>query len=109
MTKQKRKPRIGDEAWRVEWISELAFYEGTEEIDRDACKESSRAFSTWEAALAFANKIWPTTTDKFGIVEITPIRFAPYDEDEAGIYPHVGFWEDSGDSKIISDDSGHPE
>lgn len=109
MTATRRRAAVGDTAWRVEWCSALAFYEGTEDVDRDECTMSTRSFSTREKAMAFAKQIWLETTKTFGIVEVTPIQFVAYDEADAAMYPHAGFWEDVTDSEIISDESGVPE
>ncbi len=109
MTAAKKRPRVGDETWEVEWVSKMAFYPDSTDVDRDRCESSYRYFDTYEEALAFAAKTWPETTDKFGIVEIMPKWFVPYEEEDADIYPHLGFWESCGDVKIISDDTGIPE
>ena len=108
MTKQKPKyrPRIGDELWSVEWVYELAFYDDNADgdIDRDNCKEKTRLFKTKEEAVAFAEKVWPETHDKFGIVHLEHIRFMPYDDADATRWPHVGFWEgiDDGQDAVFS-------
>jgi hypothetical protein len=35
--------------------------------------------------------------DQHGVVRYWPARFVPYDEDDADLYPGVGYWEDTGD------------
>lgn len=99
----KKRPRIGDEAWEVEWVSKLAFYEGTQDVWHDRCEYSFRHFPNRGLAMAFAKKVWPDAKKTFGVVEITPIRFVPYDDDDAAMYPHVGYWEHSGDTEYVSD------
>jgi hypothetical protein len=99
-------PRVGDKKWEVDWVSKLAFYEGTDEIDRDSCKHTYRFFSTKEKALECAKEVWPSTTTAFGIVEVTECEFMAYDE---GDPPHVGYWNYISDSLIISDETGVPE
>jgi hypothetical protein len=95
------RPKIGDEKWEVEWVSELAFDEnGNMDIDRN--KHSFKYFPDKESALAFAKKIWPNTVKTIGVVEVMPIRFVPYDEDDTD--PYIGFWESCGEIIHIEED-----
>jgi hypothetical protein len=96
MTKQ--KSRVGDECWFVEWVYELVWVDGDDtseyrEIDRDNCKTRSRKVSTKEEAERLAREVWPQTHDAFGVVQYWPAQFVAYDEEDAGRYPHVGYWE----------------
>jgi hypothetical protein len=98
----KTRPTVGDTAWFVEWCYELAFDQGGD-VDRDNCKEHRRRFATKEEAAAFAREIWPTTTDKLGIVTYWQADFVAYDEEDAARYPHVGYWEPRGEYDEIYD------
>lgn len=89
----KQRPRIGDVCYRVEWCAKLAFYEGTQDVDHDNCTLAHKSFPTKEAAVAFAESIYPTTLQTFGIVELDTLDFVPYDVDDAHLMPHAGFWE----------------
>src|SRR5262249_46136247 len=60
------RPRVGDQAWRVRWCSELAFDEAGD-VDRDRCTESERRFRTRDEARAFAEQTWPATRETFGL------------------------------------------
>jgi hypothetical protein len=93
--RQKRRPRVGDKVYRVEWVSKLAFYEDTDDVDHDNCTTSAKSFpfDQHDKARAFAEEIWPTTQQTFGIVEVDLMEFVAYDDDDAEEYPHAGFWE----------------
>lgn len=106
MTTQKTRPRVGDECWFVEWTYEMAF-EGEGEyryVDRDNCKTRTRKVATREEAERLAKEVWPQTVDCWGIVEYWPSQFVAYDEDDASLYPHAGFWEATADSEIYEGD-----
>ncbi len=109
MTAQKKRPRVGETKWEVEWCSKLAFYEDSTDTDMDRCTMSFRYFATEAEAVAFAAKTWPETVKTFGVVEICEVRFTAYDDDDAAEFPHVGFWEHIGTVQYITDESGKPE
>lgn len=94
-----KRPRVGDECWLVEWCSELAFYDDSEDVDRDNCKMKVRRAACKEDAERIAREVYPATTTTFGGVEYYPARFVPYDEDDAALYPHAGYWEETADSE----------
>jgi hypothetical protein len=98
-TTNKPRPCVGDTAWFVEWCEKLVFYEDSEDVDCDACPQKTRRFATREEAAAFAKEVWPKTVNVFGVVSYWPAEFVAYDEDDAILYPHAGFWEDTGDSE----------
>lgn len=100
MTLTRTKPRIGDEAWFVEWCFELVFYEDSTDVDRDRCKMRTRRFATKEEAVTFARAIYPVTKNTFGVVEYWHAIFTAYEEDDVILYPHVGYWEPDEDSEF---------
>lgn len=102
MKPSKKRPTVGDRVWVAEWCSKLAFYEESEDVDRDSCKMSARNFDSREEARAFAEAKWPETTDKFGLVEVYEMEFMPYDDGDAAHYPHAGFWEVVTEPEIFS-------
>ena len=102
--KKPYKPRVGDTCWFVEWVYELVWVDGDStseyrEIDRDNCKTRTRRVATREEAAALAKEVWPQTHQAFGLVNYWPAEFVPYDEDHAGMFPHVGFWEATADGE----------
>jgi hypothetical protein len=54
-------------------------------------------FNRKSSAETFARKVYPHS--KSGTVGVTPMRYVPYDEDDAASMPHVGFWEACGDTE----------
>lgn len=97
MTKHKKRPMIGDECWFVEWAYEPCF-DGGGDIDPYNCKEHEQIVATKEEAEKVAHEVWPESCNVWGVVNYYPARFVPYDEDDALVYPHVGFWEPIGDT-----------
>jgi hypothetical protein len=92
MTKQeKKRPRIGDECWFVEWCSKLAFDE-CGDVDRDNCKNTTRRVNTREEAEALAKEVWPRTKETSGIVEYWHARYEAYDDGD-GSGPYLHHWE----------------
>ena len=87
-TKTKTRPRVGDEAWFVEWCEVLTFHDNDPEngVDTDACKMLTRKFSTRDEAAQFAREVWPKTHNAWGCVTYWPSRFVAYDEDDAAEY-----------------------
>ena len=93
--KQKSRPRVGDELWEVEWCEGIPLDEnGDGDIDR--ADMHCVMVETEEEAMRIAKEKLPI--DAFGSVAVTPMRFEPYDEDDAVRYPHAGFWEAIGDT-----------
>jgi hypothetical protein len=89
MTANKKKWRVGDSGWEVEWTYELAFEDDEQtSVDRDNCKERRRWFETKEEATKYAREVaYPQTVGVFGFVEIRPFvieYLVP--EDRAGIH-----------------------
>jgi hypothetical protein len=97
VTRQRRRPRVGDECWEVEWCAGVPLDENGD-ADLDRADYRVCRFADRDAALAFAREIFPK--DHFGAVRITPERFEPYDELEAVAYPHAGYWQAIGDSEF---------
>jgi hypothetical protein len=111
MTKQAKRPRVGDECWFVEWTYELFWIDGDDtseyrEIDRDRCKDRTRQVASKEDAERVAKEVWPETHDTFGVVEYWPARFIPYAEEDAADYPHAGFWETIGEVEVYEGPEG---
>jgi len=97
----KTRPRLGDTLYRVEWCSKLAF-DDDGYVDFDRCTNSHRTFRERAQAVAFAEKVWPQTCDKLGVVQLDLIEFVPYDDDDASTMPHVGYWECRSDGEVFS-------
>lgn len=93
--KRPYRPVVGDERWEVEWCV-FSFVDENGDGDPDRDRYTSRLVKTWAEAQKEARRVFPTCC--YGSVRITPMRFEPYDEDDAARYPHVGFWEAVGDS-----------
>jgi hypothetical protein len=103
------KPRVGDECWFVEWTYELAWVDGDDRsedrvLDRDNCKTKTRRVASREDAEKVAREVWPQTHNTFGVVEFWSARFTAYDEDDAALYPCVGFWEATGEGEFYEGD-----
>jgi hypothetical protein len=104
-TKEKYRPRVGDERWFVEWCVKLGKADENDpdsEWDRDSDVYRSRAVATKEEAEKLAREVYPM--DQYGAVAYWPAEFVAYDEDHAADYPHVGFWEDTGDAEHYEGD-----
>ena len=52
--------------------------------------EAREIFATEDAAKRRAAAVLPI--DAFGVVQITPVEFVPYDEADAARFPHAGYW-----------------
>lgn len=101
----KPRPRVGDEAWFVEWTYELAWEDDDDSseyrtVDRDNCKTHCRRVATREEAERLARQVWPETRETFGVVEYWSAQFTAYDERDAAMYPHAGFWESTGEGGV---------
>jgi hypothetical protein len=97
------KPKVGDEAWFVEWVSELAFDE-CNDLDRDNCKRKTGKAATRDEAEKIAKDAWPEAETLLGYVEYWPSEFFPYDEEDAARYPHAGYWNATGDVEVYEGD-----
>src|SRR5262245_11962459 len=99
------KPKIGDETWEVEWCSMCPKNkEGDYELD-----QASYSFRHCKAkgnAVNHARKVYPACL--FGSVRITPMRFVPYDEDDAATMPHAGYWDAIGDVEYYEGEEEPP-
>lgn len=98
----KKRPRVGDKCWFVEWCVELAFYDDDPagDLDHDNCKTTCRRVANREEAERLAREVYPQTVGTFGVVEYWPSEFVAYDEDDATRYPHAGFWEATADPEF---------
>lgn len=98
-SRTRRNP--GDEGFEVEWCWELPLIEGTTDADMDGAKWKRSYHKTLSDAMAMAQRQLPN--DKFGAVEITPVRW----EDQ---YPETDMegrcyrWEPTGQSIEYSGD-----
>ncbi len=97
MSKQKSRPRIGEECWFVKWVYELAWVDGDStseyrEVDRDNCKAHTRKVATEEEAKRLAKEVWPQTHNAFGIVEYWHARYEAYDDGD-GSGPYLAHWQ----------------
>ena len=88
----RKRPVIGDRAWRVEWCADLPV-DAAGDSDTDMADNRCEVWLTKPAAQKRATEVLPL--DVFGQVSITPVEFVPYDENDAIRYPHVGFWEEA--------------
>lgn len=92
-----RHPKLGDEAWKVEWCYELPLVSGTKDADVDAAKYRSKIFTSKQFAERYGRMCAPH--DQFGGPLIYPVRFVdPWDDvpEVAGQQRHFR-WEESGD------------
>lgn len=100
-TKPKQsRPRVGDETWVVEWCIEQGMVD--EEHPEYGCDPDKNVMRTRraadrESAESIAREVYPL--DAQGSVAYWPTRFVPYDEDDAALYPHVGYWDAIGDTE----------
>lgn len=97
----KQRATVGDCRFEVEWCSEIPVDEYGDS-DMDAAKYHTRKFETIEQARAYAKEVFPK--DAFRVVSITPVEFVAYDDDDAIAYPHVGFWQHSGEPEHYDGD-----
>lgn len=92
------RPRVGDQAWHVDWCANIPLDEfGDADIDRadDRCEVvPSRSEAERRAA-----EVLPR--DAFGQVSITPVEFVAYDDEDSIRFPRAGFWEPTGESKYM--------
>jgi hypothetical protein len=101
ITKKSLMPKLGDEAYKVEWCCELPLEADGKTAIIDAAKYYRRLFPSLKLAEVFARKILPK--DKFGSVLIYPVRFTDphYDSEFAGIRSEF-CWEATGDAIEVS-------
>lgn len=101
-TKTKRRPRVGDTAWHVDWCADLPWDPETESCDIDRADYRTEVYWSQAAAEKRAKAVLPK--DAFGSVKVTPVELQAYDAADAIRYPHVGFWEPIGDSEYFEND-----
>lgn len=97
MTATKKRPAVGDERWEVQWCIDVPKDENGDCV-LDQADDRFAMFQTKAAAMRHAKKVY--TKDFFGSVRITPMRFVPFDEDDALRFPHAGYWDAIGDSEF---------
>jgi hypothetical protein len=106
--KNATQPKIGDECWIVEWCIKAGLvdeehpeYGGDPDLD----VHRNRRVATREQAEATAREVYPQ--DQHGAIRYWPARFVPYDEDDADLYPGVGYWDEIGEYEFYEgDDDG---
>lgn len=101
--KPPKLPRVGDEAFEVEWCSDLPRNEYGD-ADMDRAVMHIRTFKTKGAAMRYARQVYHR--DAFGSVSITPVRFMPYDADDAARLPTIGFWDSCGHTEHYEGEDG---
>lgn len=97
----KRQPKVGDECWVVAWCIQQGLVDDDHPEyggDPDKNEMRRRTVPTREDALHVAREVLPQ--DVFGMVTYWPVRFVPYDENDAGLFPHVGYWKDQADAEV---------
>lgn len=98
-TTQKR-PRVGDEAYEVEWCANMPLDENGD-CDFDAAEYHAEMLRTHTAAHNRAKEVLPLSCH--GVAMVMPMRFAAYDDEDAHLRPHVGFWEATGDAEYVEE------
>jgi hypothetical protein len=98
--KAARRPKVGDEAWFVEWCTKQGMVD--EDHPEYGCEPDknvmeSRRVASKEEAERVAREVYPL--DQQGSVSYWPARFVAYDEDDAETYPHAGHWEATDDAE----------
>lgn len=73
------------ERFEVEWCSKVALVAGTEYLDFDRCEYSIRRFATLAEAKAFAEEVYPSTTNTIGVVTVTREEGSYEDQFDDGI------------------------
>lgn len=99
MTLKQNRPRIGDSCWFVEWCVKLGLVDDEHPeygCNPDRNEMRQRRVNTREEAERLAREVYPL--DAYGAVPFWPATFMPYDDDDAVIYPNVGFWEATADA-----------
>lgn len=99
----KTKPRVGDVAWFAEWCHEMAFDEYGD-ADYDRHKMTRKRFESKEDAVAYASSVADKAAKTLGSVEVWQSEFLAYDEDDAGRFPHAGYWNVCSESTWIEAD-----
>lgn len=90
MTKTQKRPMVGDRTWFVDWCAGIPTDEFGDS-DMDNADERRERRATHDEAVARAKEVLPL--DAFGSVTICEAIYEPYDEADAILYPHAGFWE----------------
>lgn len=91
-------PRIGDKAYSVEWTQETS--DGPERDHYGPFRERARIFRNLKVAESYAQEMLPHAC--FG-VDIFPVEFTAYDEEDAALYPTLGTWEEVGEALLHLD------
>lgn len=94
----KTRSRVGDRKWAVDWTASIPKDENGDS-DIDNADERCERYSNREIAIARAKAVLPL--DAFGCVTVTEVAFVPYDDDDAEMYPHVGYWEATSECEVI--------
>lgn len=81
MTASKKRPRVWEECWVVEWCTDLD----------DGSRETAYV-ATESEAKKLAAEVWPQTVETTGIVEYWLAEFWPFDRADAERLPHAGYW-----------------
>jgi hypothetical protein len=91
---QRKRPSVGDRAFAVDWCAAIPLDENGD-ADMDRADDRCEHFATEEAAARRVAEVLPL--DAFGVVQVTPVEFVPYDDD-AERFPHAGFWQATGET-----------
>jgi hypothetical protein len=105
MTIKAKRPRVGDEAWLVEWCTKAPLLDDAHPEyggDPDRNEYETRRADTREEAERLAREVYPL--EQMGAVRYWPARFTPYDDIDAADYPHAGRWEETGDAEYYEGD-----
>jgi hypothetical protein len=94
------RPRVGDEAWVVEWCTKIGMVDEDHPeygCDPDNSETTEQIVPTKADAERLAKEVY--RLDKYGSVPYWPIRFMAYDEDDVHRYPYVGYWDATDDAE----------
>ena len=92
--RKRPRPKVGDDAWFVEWCVKLGWTDGERNRDEDVYR--TRRADTRAQAESIARDIF--ALDAYGSVAYWPAIFVAYDEDDVDRYSHAGFWEPSAEA-----------
>ena len=93
-----RRPRVGDVAWEVDWCASIPLDEFGDS-DLDGADHRSEGYGNRTAAVERGKCVLPL--DAFGVVRITLVQFAAYDDADALRYPHAGYWQTCGETEYL--------
>lgn len=90
------RPRVGDTGWFVEWCVKVGMV--NEDYSEYGCDPDmdvlrTRRVSSKEEAERVAVVLWPDIEQNGRPISYWSATFVPYDEADASLYPHAGFWE----------------